>query len=275
MIKKLTLILLLISSYCYSQEINTDIREYKSFKEGTTYFVKSGDKKYNKALEDILIKYWTVNNFKIIASNQMEGLKGDSSFFVDQVEYSFSRTGGTTGALNMEYGVPKLALFKDWKKNGTPKDVLSLVQLEKISPLELLFSIQLLQSQINFVYKLNSKKDLNIKELLDEANERNQKRIQSKNLYLVASSLKSGIDNEEELKKIYNYKFEFTTHQKIEKAIEDQDDNVVYIKVINYKNLKFVLFINAKNSELLYGRVMTGFNQSEIGPKFFKDINES
>jgi len=273
MIKKLSLILLLLSCYCYSQEINTDIREYKSFKDGTTYFILSNDKKYNKIVNDILTKYWTVNKFEMIKSNQIENLKGDSSFFVDQVEYGFSRTAGTTGALNMAYGVTKLAMFKDFKKN-TPKDVMSLVQIDKISPIEMLFSIQMMQSQINFVFDLNKKKDLDIKDYLDEVNERNKKRIQSKTLYVTRNGLKDDIDHEEGLKKIYNYKFIFTTTENIEKAIEDQNEDVVFTKVINYKNLKFVLFICAKNSELLYGRVMTGFNQQEIGPKFFKDINE-
>ena len=273
MIKKISLILLLISSCCYSQEINTDIREYKSFKEGTTYFVMSRDKKYNTIVNDILTKYWTVNKFKMVPSNQIEKLKGEGSFFVDQVEYSFSRTGGTTGALNMDYGVTKLAMFKEYKKN-TPKGVLSLVQIDKISPVEMLFSIQMMQSQINFVFELNSKKDLDIKDYLEEVNERNKKRIQNKTLYLTRTGLKDEIDNEEGLKKVYNYKFIFTTRQDIEKAIEDQNEDAVFLKMINYKNLKFVLFIGAKNSELLYGRVMTGFNQAEIGPKFFKDVNE-
>jgi len=173
----------------------------------------------------------------------------------------------------MAYGVTKLAMFKDFKKN-TPKDVMSLVQIDKISPIEMLFSIQMMQSQINFVFDLNKKKDLDIKDYLDEVNERNKKRIQSKTLYVTRNGLKDDIDHEEGLKKIYNYKFIFTTTENIEKAIEDQNEDVVFTKVINYKNLKFVLFICAKNSELLYGRVMTGFNQQEIGPKFFKDINE-
>jgi hypothetical protein len=168
MIKKLSVILLLLSSYCYSQEVNTDIREYGSFKEGTTYFIMSSDKKYNKIINDILIKYWTVNKFEMIKPNQVEKLKGASSFFVDQVEYSFSRTAGTTGALNMAYGVTKLAMFKEYKKN-TPKDVLSLVQLDKISPVEMLFSIQMMQSEINFVFDLNKKKDLDLKDLVFES----------------------------------------------------------------------------------------------------------
>ena len=273
MIKKLSLILLLLSSYCYSQEVNTDIREYVTFKEGTTYFIKSNDKKYNQIVNDILVKYWKVNKFEMISSNQIEKLKGESSFFVDQVEYSFSRTAGTTGALNMNYGVTKLAMFKDYKKN-TPKDVLSLVQLDKISPVEMLFSIQMMQSEINFVFDLNKKKDLDLKDYLDEVNEKNKKRIQSKTLYVTRNGMKDDIDHEEGLKKVYSHKFIFTTRENIEKAIEDQNEDVVFLKVINYKNLKFVLFIAAKDSELLYGRVMTGFNQAEIGPKFFKDINE-
>ena len=173
----------------------------------------------------------------------------------------------------MDYGVTKLAMFKEYKKN-TPKGVLSLVQIDKISPVEMLFSIQMMQSQINFVFELNSKKDLDIKDYLEEVNERNKKRIQNKTLYLTRTGLKDEIDNEEGLKKVYNYKFIFTTRQDIEKAIEDQNEDAVFLKMINYKNLKFVLFIGAKNSELLYGRVMTGFNQAEIGPKFFKDVNE-
>jgi len=273
MIKKLTLTLLLLSSYCYSQEVNTDIREYATFKQGTTYFVKSNDKKYNSIINDILTKYWTVNKFEMIAPNQMDKLKGESSFFVDQVEYNFSRTAGTTGALNMSYGVQKLAMFKEYKK-GEPKGVLSLVQLDKISPVEMLFSILMMQSEINFVFELNKKKDLDLKDYLDEVTERNIKRIQSKTLYVTRNDLKDDIDHEEGLKKIYDHKFIFTTPENIEKAITDQNEDAVFIKVINYRNLKFVLFICAKNSELLYGRVMTGFNQNQVGPKFFKDINE-
>ena len=101
-----------------------------------------------------------------------------------------------------------------------------------------------------------------------------RKCIQSKTLYINRNLTKSAIDKEEDLKKIYKYKFIYSTPDEIEKAIIDQNDDAVYTKLINYKNLKFVVFISAKNSELLYGRVITGFNQQEIGPKFFKDINE-
>lgn len=273
MIKKLTLTLLLLSSYCYSQEVNTDIRKYASFKDGTTYFIMSKDKKYNQIVNDILVKYWKVNKFEMIPANQMEKLKGESSFFVDQVEYSFSRTAGTTGALNMSYGVTKLAMFKEYKKS-TPKDILSLVQLDKVSPVEMLFSILMMQSEINFVFDLNKKKDLDLKGYLEEVNEKNKKSIQSKTLYLTPNGMKDDIDNEAGLKKVYDHKFIFTTQENIDKAIEEQNEDAVFIKVINYNNLKFVLFIAAKNSELLYGRVMTGFNQAEVGPKFFKDLNE-
>ena len=107
----------------------------------------------------------------MIASKEVDKLKGESSFFVDQVEYSFSRTGATTGALNMDYGVPKLAMFREYKKNA-PKDVLSLIQLDKATPVEMLYAIQLLQSQINFVFELNTKRDLSIKDLLDKINDR-------------------------------------------------------------------------------------------------------
>lgn len=273
MIKKLILILFLVISNCYSQEVNTDIREYANFKQGTTYFIMSRDKNYNKIVNDILVKYWKINKFEMIASKDIEKLKGESSFFVDLVEYSFSRTGGTTGALNMSYGIQKLAMFKDFKKN-TPKDVMSLIQLEEVSQLELLFAIQLLQSQINLVFEMNTKKDMDIKDLLEEVSERRQKRIQEKTLYLEYNTLKDGIDTQEKLKKIYSHKFEITNKEKINKAIENQDENVAYAKMINYRNLKFVLFFSAKNSELLYGRVVAGFDQNHIGPKFFKDINE-
>ena len=109
---------------------------------------------------------------------------------------------------------------------------------------------------------------------MEEVSEKNMKRIKEKKLYLSYSDLKDDIDTVEKLKKIYNYRAEITTKEKIEQVIKDQDADAVVTKVINYKNLKFVLFIAAKNSELMYGRVMTGFNQMQIGPKFFKDINE-
>lgn len=269
---KISIVLLLLSTTLFSQEINTDIRNYQSFKNGTTYFIKSGTEQFDNIVANVFEKYWTINDFKMISSSEIEKIKGDSSFFVDIFEYSFNRTGGTTGALHMHYGVQKLIMFKDLKKKKTPKDVIAQVQLNEMNLVDLIFSVKLMQSQIDFVYQLNTKKELDIKSYLKEVREKNMKSIQGKTLYLIQEDLKT--PSEEQLKKIYRHKFKFTNQEEIEKAILEQNEEVVIAKIINYMNLRFVLFINAGNGELLYGKVMKGFNQSQIGPTFFKDIDE-
>lgn len=110
--------------------------------------------------------------------------------------------------------------------------------------------------------------------MLEEINDRKKKRIQEKTIYFLPNDLKSKINSKEELDKIYDYKYKFVSREELDTAIIEQNENVVYAKIVNYSNLRFVLFFQAKDSELLYGRVMAGFNQLDIGPKFIKDLND-
>lgn len=270
--KLLFVLVILISFSSFTQSTNTSINAYSNFKEGTTYFIKSGNSDFDSAISTIFNNYWNINKWKLISKDEIKTHRGESSFFMDLFEYSYTRTG-----VDMSYTVKKMMLCKDLeikKKNIEPLGSLVITEIDEINLPELIYSIQLIQSQISFVLDLNKKKALDFKDMLEEINDRKKNRIKEKTLYFLPNDLKSKINSKEELDKIYDYKYSFVTKEEIETAIIEQNEDVVYSKIISFGSLRFVLFIQAKDSELLYGRVMTGFNQLYIGPKFIKDLND-
>lgn len=278
--KKLILLktLFVFSLSLTGQIINTDISNYKSFDNGTTYFVKTTNNDIDSYIETILENFWTINNYEIITESEVSQTSNENSFYVNFFTYSFTKDAGSTGALNMEYEVTKLLLFKaltEPKKDiRKPIGTLSSIELDEITPSELLYSIQLLQNQIKFVKELNIKKRLDFKDFLKKVNKKKKTLIKEKTLFLKQSQLSSRVYDSDKVKKFYEYKFEIKSEEEIEKAILNQDSNVIYAKFIRLRTLHFLIIINAANSEILYGKVSTGFSQNTIGPRFLKDMSK-
>ncbi|MEM1215884.1 MAG: hypothetical protein AAGJ82_09380, partial [Bacteroidota bacterium] len=196
--------------------------------------------------------------------------------FVDLYTYSYTRESSTTGMVNMDYEVSKFILSKDIKATDDgykPYRTLCSIQLDEVNPAELIYGVQLVNNLVRFAQSLDTKKELDFKDLLAELSDENRGSIQAQTLYLIQEELKSGISTEEGMKGVYDHAFEFVTPAQIDEAIINQV-NVVYTKIVNDRNLKYVVFIRAKDAQILYGKVMTGLNQAQIGPKLFKAINK-
>ncbi|MCB0753725.1 MAG: hypothetical protein KDC52_19790 [Ignavibacteriae bacterium] len=276
-------ILLLTISFIYSlslssQVINTSNVNYKSFDDGTTYFIQSENTELNSAIESILEKYWTINNFQMVTESQVPSEPNEKSFYLGFFTYNFSREAGRTGALDMDYSVTQLILFKalseSKKDKRKPIETLATVELNEITPVDILQSIQILQSQIKFVKKLDTKKRLDFKELLSEICEQRKIKIKDKTLYLNEYQLSPRLGSKEDVEKVYSLPFEIKSKEEIEEAILNQEPNIVYAKFVRLRTLHFLVIIDAENSDILYGKVSTGFTQNMVGPRFLKDISK-
>lgn len=261
-----------------SQIINTDISNYKSFDSGTTYFVKTTNDDLDSYIKSILDNYWTINNYKMISESEVAQTSNENSFYVDFFTYSFTREAGSTGALNMEYEVTKLLLFKaltEPKKDiRKPIGTLSTIELNEVSPSEIFYSILLMQNQIKFVKELNINKSLKFKKFLKRINKKKKDVIKQKTLFLEKNQLRGKVDNIDKIKKLYDYDVEIKSKEDIEKAIMKTNSDVVYARFIRMRTLHFLVIINAENGEMLFGKVSTGFFQNQIGPRFLKKMNK-
>src|SRR5690606_34413416 len=136
--------------FCFfSQITNTRIDAYNNFKEGTTYLIKSGNNDFDTQMSSIFSNYWSINKYSVISKEEAKNLKGETSFFIDLFEYNYERTG-----VSLSYTIKKMILFKDFKitkKEIQPSGGLISAQIDEITLPELIYSIQLIQSQINFV----------------------------------------------------------------------------------------------------------------------------
>lgn len=276
----LTTILFVSSFNLFSQIINTSNVNYKSFEQGKTYFIESENEEINTYIKAILKTYWTINEFEFISESEVDTKSSDNKFYVNFFTYEFSRqtTDNSPSALNMNYSVTKLILFKALsetkkKDNRKPIGTLATIELQEISQTELLYSIQNLQSQIKYVLNLNTKKEIKFKKLLSTISDLRHNDLMEKTLYLTEDQLSPRIKTIEDIKKYYDHPVEIKSKDEIETAILNQDQNVIYAKFIRLTTLHFLIIISAENSELIYGKVSTGFTQNKIGPRFFKDMN--
>lgn len=274
------LITLIICSFnLHAQIINTSIKNYKSFESGTTHFIKSGDEDLDGYTKALLTKYWTVNNFDMIEEKEVVEKAKEGHFYAGFFSYSYSREAGSTGALNMDYTVTKLLLFrglKEVKKGDERKPVgtLSTIEVQEVSPADILYAIRILNSQIELVKELKYKRAKKFKDFIDEISERRKNRLQEKVLYISGEQLSYRIDGEEDVKKYYDYDFKIKSKRTIEQAILDQNPDVVYARFIRLGSLHFLMIIDAENSDLVFGKVSTGISQNMIGPRFFKKMSK-
>ncbi|WMI69166.1 hypothetical protein [Mangrovimonas sp. YM274] len=283
--KMLFVALLTVSVTGFGQIVNTNIDNYKTFKEGTTYFVKSEDESLNTYMIEFLADYWTVNPYKIIDASELDATVGEHAYFVNFLEHHYENRSRTSA---QEYTLLQLTMFRELteaKKKGKkryPRDVLGTVELKyvepkekwDITPAELRYAIRLLNNQIDFVFEMNISKDLNFKDFLDVVNEKKKAIVKEKTWYLNDEALKSKVNSAEKIKKLYSYPFELKSEEEIDAAVFNQEANVVYGKMIRLRTLYFYLLIDAETSELLYGRVTSGMFLDLVGPKFLRDVNE-
>jgi len=220
---------LLLSFSAFGQSVATDIRNYDNFKKGTTYFLLSDNEELNELLKSRVEKDWKVNAYAFLSKNKLKSKVGDGAFFVDIFTVSFERTGGSTGALHMNYEVTKMLLFQDMKvtkRESTPTGILANIQLNEDTEAEITYGIQMMNNVLEEVLELNTKKRMDLKDFLDIITEDTRAEIKKKTLYLVQEDLKEDVNTKESIKQLYDHKFEFVSREDIQNAVITQREEI-------------------------------------------------
>lgn len=262
----------------FSQEINTDINNYRNLDAKTTYFIKTGDDGFDNDLIAQLDKNWKFTKIEYITADELVQFEGKEN--KEKITQSYFLTFGTN-AFDRPYKPVKKGHINDLrflfyknlkikKKSFELETLLGEVKLEDIRPDQLIYSTQLLNSQLHFALEMDITNDIILKDLLDELSKENKYYLKDYTLFVDKDYMDSEINTEAEFKEVYPYPFQFSDKYEVRKIIEEQKENAAYIKIISYSGINFVTFISAKNATILFGFIMRGPNQTEIRKHFFK-----
>lgn len=214
-----------------------------------------GGEEYNKALQEIIPKIWTITPYKFIRPDEMSNYFGDNSYSL------VFRQGYTLGVgINDTY----LQIFKGLKS------------LKKISMTNAVVSEQLPDApEATLLYLPNSIERLQLNcvgsELAWSEKRRKEraKNVATKTLYILNSQInKNPKPIKETDAKLYPYKIEYVDEAQLEEAIYNQDSTVCYALNIHRGGLSI---INAGSSEVML--IFTSLPEpNEVNAQFFKDL---
>lgn len=221
----------------------------------TALFVLDGGEEYNKDLQEIIPKVWTITPYKFIRPDEMSNYFGDDNYSL------IFRQGYILGVgINNTY----LQVFKGLKS------------LKRISMSNSVASEQLPDApEATLIYLPNSIERLQLicvgSDLPWSSKRRKEraKNVSTKTLYILESQLgKNPKGIKEMAAKLYPYKIEYVYDSKLEEAIYNQDSSVCYALNIQRGGLSI---INAGSSEVML--VLDAVRApTEVNAEFFKQV---
>lgn len=274
----ITLTVALIVSFSYTQEINTDIKNYADLENKTTYFIKTGDDAFDNDIKKQLDKNWKFTKIECISANDIAQFEGKEN--KEKIAQSYFLSFGAKEFNRPYKGVKKghiddlrFLFYKDIKikkKSFELAEVLGEVKLDDIRPDQLIYATQMLNSQLHFALEMDLKNDIILKDLLKQLTDEHKYDLKEFTLYIDKDFMDSEIDSAAEFKEVYPHPFQFSDKYEVRKIIEEQKEKAAYIKILSYSGMNFVTFITAKDATILFGFIMRGPNQQEIRKHFFK-----
>ncbi|MFO7655505.1 MAG: hypothetical protein R6W78_00395 [Bacteroidales bacterium] len=201
---------------------------------------------YNMVIKDVMKQEWSITEYDFISFKEFEEKRKDAKYsflLMTQVSFENDKT-------DAQYRFLHLSLGGDYFRLNQMPDIASVPAAY--------FNVE----EDNYAYKLGilvrfiQKHALLIKErpeilsanVLKHYNN-NIKDIKDKTLYLLESELAKDVNSVARIKKIYPYKIKIVTKEEIEQAIEERDDNVVFLHKVGPEGTK----IDARCYKIIIG----------------------
>ncbi len=255
--KKISYILLfvILSNVVKAQLEVASQENIQKFFQTKTYFVLEDDpfSECNVQLKSAAEKFWKLTPFEIINVAEYEKKKSNpSNSFVSIDEVYFD------GQKNMtKYKFLCLYLGGKYKTDS---------DMPQLCTIPLAYSTE---DESNYAYKIgtllifiqnhiqtiNQHPELKKSSIIDYY-QNNLGQLSSKTLYLIPEEIEPKLRTEQAFKKIYPYAFKFVTRNDIEKAIDERNENVVFLHKVGPGNKigskTYKILIDTKNATLYY-----------------------
>ncbi len=228
----------------------------KQFFQTTTLVVVNDNpmSEYNLKIRESVKKSWKITDFEFISEAEYgEKRKNpDYSFLtIDKVYYEKDKNGA-------QYEFMCLSLGGNYKKEDDMPQ-LCCIPLCYFGVEEDYYTYKL-GTLVNFMqnHMLITSKDPGLNEInIISYYNKNRSDIKEKTLYIVKDELSKDVNSAAEIKKVYPYKFKLVTRGEVEEAVDNEDDNVVFLHKVGpdgtrFRGRSYKVLLGAKDARLYY-----------------------
>lgn len=265
------LCLAFISLPLFAQITDTNVKHYEGIKNETTYFLLSGEASYDERLTSVLEKHWHYNDYKVITSAQLADQKIKPRFIVGLMTVNFYYNNMKTGV-----EVVRMTLTEGFKFNRKGEfhsdNQLVGIQMDEFDEASITHAVKSIQKTVEFVLLYDRRMNVKFSKFLKKIHKLYSREIRNKTLYVVAEDMHDKVDSKAELKKFYKYPAKFVSRDELNQAIINNQKDAVYMKMVQYKAYRLVLFFSAEDGKLLAFDIMAGFNQRQIKKAVLKSV---
>jgi len=260
-----------ISLPAVAQITNTNVKHYEGIEDETTYFLLSGESTYDELLTSVLDKHWHYNDYQVITTAQLADQRKKPRFIVGLMTVSFYYNNIKTSV-----EVVRMTLAEGFKFNRkgefSSDNSLIGVQMDDFDEASITHAVKSIQKTVEFVLLYDRKMNVKFSKFLKKIDKLYARDIRNKTLYVVAEDMHDKVNSAIELKKYYKYPAKFVSRSELNDAIIKNQKDVVYMKMVQYKAYRLVLFFSAENGKLLAFDIMAGFNQRQIKKAVLKSV---
>lgn len=191
---------------------------------------------FNLNIKDIMKKEWKITPFDFITNQEFEKKKMDphySFLMMTLVNFTGDKTEATYRFLHLLMGGNYRTLKEMPDVCAIPLAYEGVDQENYIYKLSVL--VRFMQDHVK---RLQANPKLLTTNIFKYYNE-NMGDIKTKTLYLVADEMSKEVNTEARIKRIYPYKFKIVTRDEIEDAINNRDDDVVFLHKVGPEKTRF------------------------------------
>jgi hypothetical protein len=209
---------------------------------------------YNIRIQEVVKKEWKITNYEFISTKEFEEKRKNPEYsFLVMTEVGFERD-----KTKARYNFLHLLLGGDYFRVNEMPDLAAIPIGYASVP------------EDQYMYKLNTLVRFlqhHIRTIIDDPDKisknafkyykDNMQDIKDKTLYLLKDELAKEINSEIRIKEVYPHKFKIVTKEEIRQAIEDREENVVFLHKVGPEGTQlyarcYKIIIGADNPKLYY-----------------------
>jgi len=209
---------------------------------------------FNFAIKEVMESNWTLTPFEFIKDSEFEKLSTNENFsflYTSLLNFEKDKTESRYVFLHLSLGGANLSVDDLRDMVSVPLAYFGTDGENYIYKLGTI--VRFMQNHIKLI---NEKPELISNNIFKFYND-NIKDIHTKTLYLVQDELSSEISTPARIKSVYPFKFKVVTREEINKAIEDRNDEVVFLHKVGPEGKKsearcYKIVIGAADANFYY-----------------------
>jgi len=201
---------------------------------------------YNIYIKDAIVNHWKLTEYKFIDSEQFIEARKDSSLsflLLTKINFEKDKEMAEYNFLNLLMGGDYLTITDMPEFASVPLSYSGVDENRYVYKLGLIVSF--LQDHVRFMVDNSDKKTLQDLRFYNKY----VPQIKNYTLLIAEGDLTPEVNTIEKIKEIYPYEMEIVSHSRIEKAITDKEENVVFLHKVGPEETSF----NARCYKVIMG----------------------